>query len=222
MKRAFSLVELLVVVAIFLILAAILFPVYRQIKYNQTVGSCQSNLKQIGLCFIQYEQDYGKFPRVRVHDVASSLMPHTQPFGWADALYVYSKSDQLLHCVQSYGARSTETDAAKLGYSDYWMNSRLSGAFQQNISPTALTILAGDGKDANGNLSGDARYAISALPQSWRDEEKSPARRHLDTANYLFADGHVKAFKPSAIQNSAPPSLGKPTFRSGENGSLAP
>ncbi len=55
---AFTLIELLVVIAIIAILAAILFPVFAQAraKARQTVDI--SNLKQIGMGFLQYAQDY--------------------------------------------------------------------------------------------------------------------------------------------------------------------
>jgi prepilin-type N-terminal cleavage/methylation domain-containing protein len=57
-SAAFTLIELLVVIAIIAILAAILFPVFAQAraKARQTVDI--SNLKQIGLGFLQYAQDY--------------------------------------------------------------------------------------------------------------------------------------------------------------------
>src|SRR3954454_13517364 len=56
--RGFTLIELLVVIAIIAILAAILFPVFAQARATARKAACVSNLKQIGLAFTLYAQDY--------------------------------------------------------------------------------------------------------------------------------------------------------------------
>lgn len=56
--KGFTLIELLVVIAIIAILAAILFPVFARARENARRSSCQSNLKQIALGWMQYNQDY--------------------------------------------------------------------------------------------------------------------------------------------------------------------
>jgi prepilin-type N-terminal cleavage/methylation domain-containing protein len=54
----FTLIELLVVVAIISILAAILFPVFASAREKGRQSACMSNLKQIGLAWLMYAQDY--------------------------------------------------------------------------------------------------------------------------------------------------------------------
>jgi len=63
--KGFTLIELLVVIAIIAILAAILFPVFAQVREKARQISCVSNLKQIGLGILQFNEDYDEhFPMV--------------------------------------------------------------------------------------------------------------------------------------------------------------
>ena len=57
MKRAFTLIELLVVIAIIAILAAILFPVFAQAKLQAKKISSLSNVKEVGLAELMYQND---------------------------------------------------------------------------------------------------------------------------------------------------------------------
>jgi prepilin-type N-terminal cleavage/methylation domain-containing protein/prepilin-type processing-associated H-X9-DG protein len=57
-QSAFTLIELLVVIAIVAILAAILFPVFAQARTKARQANDMSNLKQLGLGWLMYAQDY--------------------------------------------------------------------------------------------------------------------------------------------------------------------
>ncbi len=79
--RAFTLIEILVVISIIAILAALLFPVFGRARENARRASCQSNLKQIGIAIAMYREDFdGVNPRHRsCPDVADSACADVFP-----------------------------------------------------------------------------------------------------------------------------------------------
>lgn len=61
-RRAFTLVELLVVIAIVGILIALLLPAIQAAREASRRASCQNNLRQIGVAINNYVSSTGKFP----------------------------------------------------------------------------------------------------------------------------------------------------------------
>ena len=62
--RAFTIMEVLVVVGIIGVLIAILLPAAEKVRHQAYIDKCASNLRQIGLAIQMYEQDnHGNFPR---------------------------------------------------------------------------------------------------------------------------------------------------------------
>lgn len=196
MKRnAFTLIELAVVVAIIAILTAILLPVFQRTNCSGTRQSCYGNLHEIALAWQQYATDY--------NNVAPTLAINGQFYGWSDALTVYGSDPTRFHCPSNRVLPATNPIAR--GYCDYWMNSRIAGRNLKTVAFPSRTIISGDGE------SGDARYSVSHLPRTWRNDETSPAFRHQKGAVYAFADGHVRWLKPEQVTVN-PPAAGAPTF----------
>jgi prepilin-type N-terminal cleavage/methylation domain-containing protein/prepilin-type processing-associated H-X9-DG protein len=92
----FTLIELLIVIAIIALLAAILFPVFSRARENARRASCQSNLKQIGMAFTQYSQDYDERIPYWSYTYLQGVSTRTQY--WDETIYPYVKSIEVFRC----------------------------------------------------------------------------------------------------------------------------
>jgi prepilin-type N-terminal cleavage/methylation domain-containing protein len=86
--RGFTLVEILVVLAIIAILAALLFPAFRSAQNNAREASCKANMQQIYLAVRAYYDDEKKYPSnlavllpstEKLDDTAAGTPPGTTP-----------------------------------------------------------------------------------------------------------------------------------------------
>jgi prepilin-type N-terminal cleavage/methylation domain-containing protein/prepilin-type processing-associated H-X9-DG protein len=206
-STGFTLIELLVVIAIIAILAAILFPVFARARENARRASCQSNLKQIGLGIMQYTQDYDEsLPRSRnagvtlpANGTIASGTPAWVP--WQFVIQPYVKSYQLFKCPSSSSSGFT-TNSNDLVPRSYQSNGG-------NVND-ALTLFGGDRPMNEGKtialaaLESPAQLLLvgehpdRADPEFFSHSASTTFLSHLQTTNFLFADGHVKAMKPAA------------------------
>ncbi|MCC7492409.1 MAG: DUF1559 domain-containing protein [Fimbriimonadaceae bacterium] len=187
-RRGFTLIELLVVIAIIAILAAILFPVFAKAREKARQSSCQSNLKQIGISFAMYWDDYD---RMAVSCAIGGSIPAAIPWragaraDWADHLYPYMKSPEVLICPSAAQVRPNSSYGNDGGYAYNWryFANFANVQFMDGVKLPAETILLtdGDGYYCGGGRGGPAN--------GWSTR---PRDRHNDLANILWIDGHVK------------------------------
>ena len=194
-STGFTLIELLVVIAIIAILAAILFPAFARARENARSASCQSNLKQIGLGFAQYTQDYeGIYPRAAGDIPWSDAPTPTTPLSWMQQLDPYMKSKQIFACPSDSTSKYSYFMSAISAYK----GAGNVGASVSDVRiqfPSAF-VISGDSVSGSGTFTAtDAdKDDYSKDLTSTTDPAHKP-HRHLEGQNILFADGHVKRFK---------------------------
>jgi prepilin-type N-terminal cleavage/methylation domain-containing protein/prepilin-type processing-associated H-X9-DG protein len=77
--RAFTLVELLVVIAIIVVLIALLLPVLLGAKRHAQRVQCQANLRQLGQAMTMYTQQYRNFPEAILQETNTGPNAHSWP-----------------------------------------------------------------------------------------------------------------------------------------------
>lgn len=78
-NRAFTLIELLTVIAIIGILASILIPVVGRVRENAHKIQCASNVRQIALAILSYESENGRLPGPTEREIQSPLLGDARP-----------------------------------------------------------------------------------------------------------------------------------------------
>ncbi|MBW3637368.1 MAG: DUF1559 domain-containing protein [Armatimonadetes bacterium] len=198
MAKGFTLTEVLIVICIVMMLAAILLPALSRANDNARRISCASNLKQLSLGLRIYVQDYDDF-FIPSGDI------FTVPGGWSERLAPYLKSSQVFQCP----SEGTEQDNFALDYTDYYYNlnlgPRLGGSVNEaSIEYSANTIVLGEGTSRESDYScrglGEQECFFSLFTVT---VPASATKRHFEGANYAFADGHVKWLRPFAIADSS-------------------
>jgi general secretion pathway protein G len=203
-RSGFTLVEILVVLAIIAVLAAILLPVLSSAREKGRAAVCQSNLKQIGLGITMYTQDWERYPRGL--DAADKNTPQIWN-GWPGAAQImsetpylhtvldpYIKNPQVWGCPSDSGydfddhtgyaidARPTAFQKFGTSYS-YRTELTLVDLMQDHVARPAETNVL---NDSNGGWHG------ASVTNFWN------GKRY----NMLFADGHVKSVDKAGFQTA--------------------
>ncbi|MFA0759368.1 MAG: hypothetical protein KEFWMYNX_001243 [Candidatus Fervidibacter sp.] len=208
--RGFTLIELLVVIAIIAILAAILFPVFSQVREKARQVSCLSNTRQIALALQQYAQDYDErlpvfFPRAPmcVHWLGDVGQANVGSCAYLyGCLWTYIKNTQVYDCPSTRMWHMGNYALIGVGIT---MPSGIPPrpVALPEIDEPSVTLFAAEPTDQpNCNGSCDGRRVgfaqrgnpgrLSVLWNRW-------GFKHQDGQNLPFVDGHAKWFKREKI-----------------------
>ena len=207
-RQAFTLIDLLVVIAIIAILAAILFPVFARARENARRSSCQSNEKQLGLAIMQYTQDYDERMPITAYGIYGYdyfLVPYVSKLtsgGSSPGIYACpsdfvkrsgtNKSRTYSMIYNSAAAAATSGKSAGQG-----------GRTLSSIPAPAETFLLAE-KPYGLNYPTTNQFAAVESPIDQMQQPGLAEPLHFEGWNYLFCDGHVKWYKPEQTIDTNP------------------
>lgn len=208
-NRAFTLVEILVVIGVIALLAAILFPVLSRVREGGRTKACGSNMHQLGLAFQQYAADSNRYPDAGAYQywqdggqwVAGTAGQGVDKDGppydetalktanvEGGALFPYVRDTQVYSCPSnSYNTRK------KLTYS---MNCAIGRMSPVRIrTPQDIVLLVDEERNNDGFFYATDNAASGAVGTS----TDALTKLHNGGGNLLFTDGHVKWYSVSAL-----------------------
>ena len=209
----FTLVELLVVISIIMLLAALVVPVIKRAQNSSMKAASASNLRQIGAAMMSYTAEHGRFPLPRSDPTPGSFVT---VFGWVGKTPLRPAARDLtadkrpLNAYLGNFTADSEVkvahapadrvcDASGTGVSAYdWFGSSYSFNFSrereslipENSEPRTTESIS------PGRIIHPARFIVAMEYGAWDSLGGNPtdnARWYSKTNdfNLLFADGHV-------------------------------
>lgn len=216
-SRGFTLLEVLVVVAILIVLAAVLFPTIKSNIQGAKSIQCVGNLRQVGSALLAYAADHDGIIYFHYNSASGTTR-------WSDCLM--GKAGGVMagdNYLQGGGDVMVCPSVAPKSYKE-----PLTG-YVYGCLPMAWPAAGTDSKDTAGfnwappTASRAVRLSAIERPSkywlltdTWSAQYKAqiyiilPSRnarvhlRHRGKANFLFADAHVEALGASALPNLSP------------------
>ena len=220
---AFTLMELLVTVAVIAILVALLLPAVSQSKTRAQSTRCANNQRQLGIGLQTFVGENHAYP--------SFLGPTNSdyPGFWFDQLSmgglglpkVTNIAEGIWHCPAAplkFGPPTPDADFSSYGYNQFGVlwpgNSTNALGLQGSFLPDSITFIPGvsgfaplaesevvvpsDMMAIGESILGGVRFErinLNLFEHYWRNAQS----RHHGRLNVLFCDGHVESPTPQSI-----------------------
>ncbi|HJN16125.1 MAG TPA: prepilin-type N-terminal cleavage/methylation domain-containing protein [Armatimonadota bacterium] len=232
-KRGFTLLELLIVIAIIAVLAAIMYPVFAAARAKARQVQCVSNVTQIGIALKLYADDHsGYLPSFSqshpsfVNGLTDAEKQTALPgvVTWDVSIQDYLKSTDVLRCPDSPFSRSSRSVAIAayvqrheiIGGTLYFLGERL-GAIPYHSHVVLLFEKGANPPGAWGDAMGENVWQShgSSADVGYKTDDF-----HSGGKNICFLDGHAKRFKlgtgPFANQPGGPAPPGSVSAEPGQ------
>ncbi|HLX73046.1 MAG TPA: type II secretion system protein [Verrucomicrobiae bacterium] len=230
--RAFTLVEMLVVIAVIGILAALLLPVLSKTKLKAQQTYCLNNQRQLQAGWLMYVHEQNGSLPLNAAEVAI-YSPHASTSNsWvvgdvtvsADlsfirqgSIFPYVGNPDVYHCPSDASTVENTNALRTRSYSiEYYMNGDIDPQYFSNLPQGAFVGLATRYSeisspstvfvflDENASTINDGLFVIFRDFDNWQD---APSDRHSQGMNLSFADGHCEHWTwraPKRMQGPEP------------------
>lgn len=193
-RRGFTLVELLVAIAILALLAGILFPVFAKARERGRAAVCLANLKQIGLAVTAYADDFDEkypygidwadryFPHIWADQPAYQAQLLAMPY-LPDLLTAYGVDQRLWECPADRGVTVDQITGAAAYVEQAWRAWGMSYGYRTELAFRQLRMSSLQ-EPSRTNLLGD----IDGAWHFGTTDDYATYRYQI-----CFADGHAKS-----------------------------
>jgi len=220
-KKAFTLIEVLMVIAIISLLMAVLMPVLAKARQEGRAVMCLGNLRQLGIAAQLYADDNdGYYPIAYINDPdptdslavyvywdfvhikdLDTLEKHTEP----GLLWQNDMIDSIQQCPSFKGSANSDDPYTGYNYNTSYIGH---GASEAVTTPAKVTQVK---KPSLCALFGDGEYADGAnkfMRSPWKSEYDTfsfrtagtQGYRHNGKTNVAWCDGHVSSQKQLHIE----------------------
>ena len=211
--RAFTVVELLVVIGIIVLLGALLLPALSRAKAQGQSASCKNHLRQIGLAMAMYVADHNRYPPLwgRGETWADKLQIYA-PLNWTNTAWhcpTYIANKGIVEFVKPPEGGGEFVQWTSYGYNAYGVagNRRSLGLGLGVLQPWAAREPEVKAPSQMYVVADARAYKWDALPGPAGEPAMNPwllsagivtpeaAPPHSQCYNILFGDGHVVSVK---------------------------